>query len=86
LLISDAKVSIVLAIQRHTSDAIYRENLRREPSFIELRPHLGAEFMAMMTPDTASVTVGSQGAPAPSLAVAYRMEIERLESDWSGQV
>ena len=86
LIISDAKVSIVLAIQRHTSNAAYRENLQREPSFIELRPYLSAEFLAMMTSNPISVAAEPQSAPAPSLLLRIVMEIERLELKRGGRL
>jgi hypothetical protein len=82
LLIGDAKVSVVLAIQRHTDDDSYRGILERDPSFIELSPYLSAKFAEMMAAHATDTAVWSARTPPTSLAVAYRKEIERLEMEW----
>ena len=81
LLIGDARISIVLSVQRHLDDEQYRKRLAREFHYRALRPHLSEEFRLLMVPPSNSKKYRVAGKRRPSLALAYQAEIERLESN-----
>lgn len=81
LLIADARISIILAVQRHLDNEQYRKRLAREFHYRALRPHLSEDFRLLMVPPSNSKKYCVAGKRRPSLAMAYRSEIERLESD-----
>jgi len=79
LLIADARISIVLAVQRHQDDEQYRKRLAKEFHYRALRPHLSEEFRLMMVPPSNSKKYCVAAKRRPSLALAYQSEIEKLE-------
>jgi hypothetical protein len=81
LLIADARISIVLAVQRHLDDEQYRKRLAREFHYRALRPHLSEGFRLSMVPPSNSKKYRISARRRPSLATAYQTEIERLERD-----
>jgi len=81
LLIDDARISIVLAVQRHLSNEQYRRRLASEFHYRALRPHLSKNFRLLMVPLSNSHSYRVQGGRKPSLALAYQAEIDRLEEE-----
>ena len=81
LLIADARISIILAIQRHLDNEQYRKRLAKEFHYRALRPHLSEDFLMLMVPASNSEKYCVPERRKPSLATAYQAEIERLELD-----
>lgn len=81
LLIADARISIVLAVQRHLDDEQYRKRLAKEFHYRALRPHLSEEFRLLMVPPSNSKKYCVAARRRPGLALAYQAEIEALESN-----
>jgi hypothetical protein len=81
LLIADARISIILAIQRHLDNEQYRKRLAKEFHYRALRPHLNESFRLLMVPPSNSKKYCYAGKRKPSLAMAYQEEIEQLERD-----
>jgi len=81
LLISDARISIILATQRHLDNEQYRKRLAKEFHYRALRPHLSEDFRLLMVPPSNSQKYCLAGKRRPSLAMAYQDEVERLEHD-----
>ena len=79
LLIADARISIVLAIQRHLDNDHYRKRLAKEFHYRALRPHLSEEFRMLMVPSSNSKKPCLSAKRKPSLAMAYQREVEQLE-------
>lgn len=79
LLIADARISIVLAVQRHLSNEQYRKRLISEFHYRALRPHLSQSFRLLMVPPSNSRSYRVAAGRKPSLALAYEAEIDRLE-------
>jgi len=82
LLIADARVSIVLAIQRHFDNEHYRRRLAKEFHYRALRPHLSEAFRLSMVPPSNFRKFCHGGRRRPSLAMAYQAEIEKLEATY----
>ena len=80
ILIADARVSIVLAVQRHLSNEQYRKRLAGEFHYRALRLHLSESFRLMMVRPSHSDTYRFSASRKPSLAAAYQNEIDRLEA------
>ena len=79
-LIADARLSVVLAIQRHMTNEEYRKRLACEFHYRALRRHLSDRFrLLMVRPSNFSKYRYSEGRK-PTLALAYQAEIERLEA------
>ena len=78
LLIADARISIVLAIQRHLDNEQYRKRLAGEFHYRALRPHLSEDFRMLMVPPSNSKKYSIAARRRPSLAMAYQAEIEQL--------
>ena len=85
-LIVDARISIVLAIQRHLTNEQYRRRLAKEFHYRALRLHLSDEFRLLMVPRSNSATYCFSADRKPNLAAAYQNEIERLETEAFGSV
>ena len=81
LLIADARISIVLALQRHVSNERYRRRLRTEAHYRALRPHLSANFRVLMMAPSNWEGYRFSESRKPSLADAYKNEIDRLEME-----
>lgn len=81
LLIADARISIVLAVQRHLSNEQYRKRLTSEFHYRALRPHLSKNFRLLMVPPSNSPRYKIAGGRKPNLALAYEAEIDRLEEE-----
>lgn len=81
LLIADARISIVLALQRHLSNEQYRKRLASEFHYRALRPHLSQNFRLLMVPPSNSRNYRVAAGRKPSLALAYEAEIDRLEEE-----
>ncbi len=81
LLIADARISIVLALQRHLGNEQYRRRLRIEPHYRALRPHLSASFRVLMMPQSNWAGYRFSEGRKPNLILAYQNEIERLEME-----
>ena len=79
LLIADARISIVLAMQRHLDNEQYRKRLGKEFHYRALRPHLSEDFRLLMVPPSNSKKYCVSARRKPSLATAYQAEIEQLE-------
>ena len=79
LLIADARISIVLAVQRHLDNEQYRKRLAREFHYRALRPHLSEEFRILMVPPSNSKKFCVSAKRRTGLATAYQAEIEQLE-------
>ena len=84
-LIADARISIVLAIQRHLTNEEYRKRLVREFHYRAFRQHLSEHFRLLMVRPSNSHRYLCLEGRKPSLAGAYQAEIERLEKDTFGQ-
>jgi len=84
-LIADARVGIVLAIQRHMTNEEYRKRLINEFHYLAFRPHLSKRFRLSMVRPSNSHKYRALESREPSLAVAYQAEIERLETDALGR-
>jgi hypothetical protein len=82
LLIADARISIVLAVQRHLSNEQYRKRLASEFHYRALRPHLSQSFRLLMVPPSHSRSYRIATGRQPSLALAYQGEIDRLEEEY----
>jgi hypothetical protein len=82
LLIADARVSIVLAIQRHLDNEQYRRRLAKEFHYRALQPHLSETFRLLMVPPSNLKKHCHPGRRKPSLAMTYQAEIEKLESKY----
>jgi hypothetical protein len=85
LLIADARISIVLAVQRHLSNEQYRKRLASEFHYRALRPHLSQNFRLLMVPPSNSRNYRVAAGRKPSLALAYEAEIDRLEEEHLAQ-
>jgi hypothetical protein len=85
LLIADARISIVLAVQRHLSNEHYRKRLTSEFHYRALRSHLSKNFRMLMVPPSNSHKYRVAGGRKPSLALAYEAEIDRLEEEYLAQ-
>jgi hypothetical protein len=85
LLIADARISIVLAVQRHLSNEHYRKRLTSEFHYRALRSHLSKDFRLLMVPPSNSHKYRFAGGRKPSLALAYEAEIDRLEAEHLAQ-
>jgi hypothetical protein len=81
LLIADARISIILAIQRHLDNEQYRKRLSKEFHYRALRPHLSEDFRLAMVPPSNSKKYRVAARRRPNLAMAYQAEIEQLELD-----
>jgi len=81
LLIADARISIVLAVQRHLNNEQYRKRLTSEFHYRALRPHLSKNFRLLMVPPSNSHNYRVAGGRNPNLALAYQAEIDRLEQE-----
>ncbi len=81
LLIADARISIVLAVQRHLSNEQYRKRLVSEFHYRALRLHLSQDFRLLMVPPSNSPKYRIAAGRKPSLAQAYEAEIDRLEEE-----
>jgi len=81
LLIADARISIVLAVQRHLSNETYRKRLASEFHYRALRPHFSKHFRLLMVPPSNSQKYGALAGRKPNLALAYQAEIDRLEEE-----
>jgi hypothetical protein len=79
LLIADARISIVLAVQRHLDNEQYRKRLAKEFHYRALRDHLSEDFRLLMVPPSNSKKYSIASRRKPSLAMAYQAEIEQLE-------
>lgn len=82
LLIADARISIVLAVQRHMSNEQYRKRLASEFHYRALRPHLSTDFRLLMVPPSNSHKYRVAAGRRPNLALAYEAEIDRLEEEY----
>jgi hypothetical protein len=80
-LIADARISIVLSIQRHMTNEEYRTRLTREFHYRAFRAHLSESFRLMMVRPSNSDKYRFFETRKTNLAVAYQAEIERLETD-----
>ena len=80
ILIADARIPIVLAIQRHRDNEQYRKRLAGEFHYRALRPHLSESFRMMMVRPSNSDKYRFSASRRPSLAIAYQNEIDRLEA------
>lgn len=85
LLIADARISVVLAVQRHLNNEQYRKRLASEFHYRALRPHLSKNFRLLMVPPSNSHKYRFAASRKPSLALAYQAEIDRLEEEYLGQ-
>ena len=85
LLIADARISIVLAVQRHLSNEQYRKRLMSEFHYRALRPHLSKNFRLLMVPPSNSHKYRLAAGRKPNLALAYQVEIDRLEEEHLAQ-
>ena len=87
LLIADARISIVLALQRHLNDEQYRRRLVLEPHYRAFLPHLSADFRVMMMPPSNWNGFSFPVSRNPNLINAYQNEIERLEIEiqWASE-
>jgi hypothetical protein len=81
LLFADARISIVLALQRHLDNERYRRRLKLEPHYRALRPHLSASFRLLMIPPSNWAGYHYPVSRKPTLILAYQNEIERLEME-----
>jgi hypothetical protein len=79
LLITDARISVILAIQRHLDNEQYRKRLSKEFHYRALRQHLSEDFRMLMVPPSNSKKYSIATRRKPSLAMAYQAEIEHLE-------
>lgn len=79
-LIADARISIVLALQRHLTNEQYRRRLVKEFHYRALRLHLSDQFRLLMVPQSNSAKYRFSAERRPNLASAYQAEIERLEA------
>lgn len=79
-LIADARISIVLALQRHLTNEQYRRRLAKEFHYRALRRHLSDEFRLLMVPQSNSPKYRLSAERGPNLASAYQAEIERLDA------
>ena len=82
LLISDARTSIVLALQRHWNNEQYRPRLRAEQHYRVLQPYLSEQFRRLMVRASHSASFRWTLGREPNLAVKYQVEIDRLEREW----
>lgn len=82
LLIADARISIILAVQRHLDNEQYRKRLSREFHYRALRQHLSEDFRMLMVPPSNSKKFSIAARRKPSLAMAYQAEIEQLELNY----
>lgn len=85
-LIADARISIVLALQRHLTNETYRRRLIGEFHYRAFRSHLAESFRLLMVRPSNSDRYRYLESRKPSLALAYQAEIERLETDALGHV
>ena len=85
LLIADARISIVLAVQRHLSNECYRKRLTGEFHYRALRSHLSKDFRLLMVSPSNSHKYRPAAGRKPSLALAYQAEIDRLEEEHLAQ-
>jgi hypothetical protein len=76
LLCGDAKALADLAIQRHMGDTLFLQQLRTQSCNVALSSHFSEEFRHQIAQERDD----RQG--RPTLATAYRKEIERLEQEW----
>jgi len=83
-LIADARVSIVLALQRHLTNEQYRRRLVKEFHYRALRLHLSDDFRLLMVPQSNSAKYRFSADRNPNLPAAYQNEIERLETEALG--
>jgi hypothetical protein len=83
-LIADARLSIVLALQRHLTDEQYRRRLSVEFHYRAFRPHLSESFRVLMVRPSSSDNRRFAAGRKSNLATAYQNEIERLEGDALG--
>jgi hypothetical protein len=81
LFIADARVSIALALQRHSSNEQYRRRLAAAPHYRALRQHLSESFREMMVPPSNWSGYRFSASRGPILALAYQNEIERIEME-----
>lgn len=84
-LIADARISIVLAIQRHMTNEAYRKRLINEFHYRAFRPHLSESFRLMMVRPSNSCDYRFLEGRKPNLALAYQAEIEHLEAEALGR-
>lgn len=85
-LIADARISIVLALQRHLTNEDYRKRLMGEFHYRAFRTHLSENFRLMMVRHSNCETYRLPQSRKPNLALAYQAEIERLETDALGHI
>jgi hypothetical protein len=85
-LIADARISIVLALQRHLTNEEYRRRLVGEFHYRAFRPHLAESFRLLMVRPSNSDKYRFLQSRRPNLALAYQTEIERLETEALGHV
>ena len=78
-LIADARISAILAFQRHLTNEQYRRRLAKEFHYRALKLHLSHEFRLLMVPQSNFAKYRFSADRNPNLAGAYLNEIERLE-------
>ena len=79
-LIADARISIVLSMQRHMTNEEYRRRLSGEFHYRAFRAHLSESFRLMMVKPSNSDKYRFSEVRRSNLAAAYLAEIERLET------
>ena len=85
-LIADARISIVLALQRHLTNEEYRRRLIGEFHYRAFRPHLAESFRLLMVRPSNSDKYRFLQSRSPNLALAYQAEIEQLETVALGHI
>ena len=81
ILIADARISIILAVQRHLTNEQYRKRLAGEFHYRALKPHLSDDFRLLMVRPSNWHKHRFATGRKPNLPMAYQAEIERLEAD-----